>query len=228
MESIVSCLGRPRLNSERDTGFHSSEESAKAIVFRTCGRRAKRKESETNIGLEDAKRQKSEQLELPLEYRGEALKVLWSVEALTAANEDERSSDERLMEKVVEEGNVKAAIKRVRQNKGSAGIDGMSVEELPGYMAGNWERIRSKLLAGTYRPEPVKRVDIPKASGGVRQLGIPTVVDRMIQQMVLNVLQPKFDPTFSEHSYGFRPGRNAHQAVTEAQRYLYKKGGVGL
>jgi len=121
---------------------------------------------------------------------------------------------------VVEEGNVKAAVKRVRQNKGSPGIDGMSVGELPQYLEGNWERTRTELLAGTYRPQPVKRVEIPKASGGVRQLGIPTVVDRMIQQMVLQVLQPKFDPTFSEHSYGFRPGRSAHQAVRAARGYI--------
>ncbi len=172
------------------------------------------------MSLEDAMRQKSEQLELPLGYRGEALNGQRSVEALTAANANDRSSDEHLMERVVEEGNVVAAQKRVRQNKGSAGIDGMSVEELPGYLAGNWGRIRGSLLAGTYQPQPVKRVEIPKPNGGTRQLGIPTVVDRMIQQMILNVLQPKIDPTFSEHSYGFRPGRSAHQAVNAAKRYI--------
>lgn len=172
------------------------------------------------MSLEDAMRQKSEQLEFLLEYRGEAPNVQRSVEALTAANEDERSSDERLMKKVVEEGNMHAAMKRVRQNKGSSGIDGMSVEELPRYMEGNWIRIRQELLAGTYQPQMVKRVEIPKPNGGVRQLGIPTVTDRMVQQMILNVLQPKFDPTFSEHSYGFRPGRSAHQAVRAAQRYI--------
>ncbi|MDO8684347.1 MAG: group II intron reverse transcriptase/maturase, partial [Armatimonadota bacterium] len=115
---------------------------------------------------------------------------------------------------------LKAMKERVRRNKGSPGIDGMSVEELPEYMACNWWRIREELLAGSYQPQPVKRVEIPKSSGGVRQLGIPTVVDRMIQQMVLNVLQPKFDPTFSEHSYGFRPGRSAHQAVKAARQYI--------
>ncbi len=172
------------------------------------------------MSLEDAMRQKSEQLEFSLEYRGEAPNVQRSVEALTAANENERSSDERLMEKVVEEGNMHAAMKRVRQNKGSPGIDGMSVEELPRYMEGNWIRIRQELLAGRYQPQMVKRVEIPKPNGGVRQLGIPPVTDRMVQQMILNVLQPKFDPTFSEHSYGFRPGRSAHQAVRAAQRYI--------
>jgi group II intron reverse transcriptase/maturase len=172
------------------------------------------------MSLEDAMRQKSKQLELPLGYRGEALNDRRSVEALTATNGNDRSSDDRLMERVVEEGNVKAAQKRVMQNKGSAGIDGMSVEELPGYMAENWGRIRESLLAGTYQPQPVKRVEIPKANGGTRQLGIPTVMDRMIQQMILNVLQPQFDPTFSEHSYGFRPGRSTHQAVNAAKRYI--------
>jgi RNA-directed DNA polymerase len=173
------------------------------------------------MSLKDARRQKSEeQLELPLEYGGEALNGQRSVEASMAASEDERSRDDCLMEQVVEEGNKQLATKRVRQNKGSPGIDGMSVDELPRYLEDNWARIREELLTGTYQPQMVKRVEIPKASGGVRQLGIPTVVDRMIQQMILNVLQPKFDPTFSEHSYGFRPGRSAHQAVREAQKYV--------
>jgi RNA-directed DNA polymerase len=158
------------------------------------------------MSLRDAKRQKSEeQLELPLGYRGEAPNDQRSVEASMVANGNERSSDDCLMEQVVEEGNRQLAVKRVRQNKGSPGIDGMSVEELPRYLEGNWIRIREELLAGTYQPQMVKRVEIPKAAGGIRELGIPTVVDRMIQQMILNVLQPKFDPTFSAHSYGFRP-----------------------
>ena len=182
--------------------------------------RAERKESETNMGLENAKRQKSEQLELPLIYRGETPNGQRSVEALTAAHGEKRSSNEQLMEQVVAEGNMLAALKRVRRNKGSPGIDGMSVEELTDYMVVNWSRIRQELLAGNYQPQSVKRVEIPKNSGGVRQLGIPTAVDRMIQQMVLNVLQPVFDPTFSEHSYGFRPGRSAHQAVKAARRYM--------
>lgn len=172
------------------------------------------------MSLEDAKRQKSEQLELPLIYRGETPNGQRSVEALTAAHNEERLGNEQLMEQAVAEGNMLAALKRVRRNKGSPGIDGMSVEELTDYMVVNWSRIRQALLAGNYQPQPVKRVEIPKSSGGVRQLGIPAVVDRMIQQMVLNVLQPKFDPTFSEHSYGFRPGRSAHQAVKAARQYV--------
>lgn len=172
------------------------------------------------MSLEDARRQKTKQLELPLDYRGEAPKCQRSVEALTAKHENERSRIDCLMERVVEEGNVKAAIKRVKRNKGSPGIDGMEVEELARHLEGNWERLRREILSGTYRPEAVKRVEISKPSGGVRQLGIPTVMDRLIQQMILQVLQPMFDPTFSEHSYGFRPNRSAHQAVKAARAYV--------
>jgi RNA-directed DNA polymerase len=124
------------------------------------------------------------------------------------------------MERVVERGNVKAALKRVRQNKGSPGIDRMTVDELLPWLVENWEATRAKLLDGTYRPAPVREQEIPKSGGGVRKLGIPTVLDRLIQQAVLQVLQPMFDPTFSEHSHGFRPGRSAHEAVCEAQRYI--------
>lgn len=172
------------------------------------------------MNLEDAGRHKSIQLELPLLYSGETAGRRRSAEALTAVYDEESSSDHRLMDWVVAEGNMLAALKRVRQNKGSPGIDGMNVEELPEYLAVGWEQIRQELLTGRYRPKPVKRVEIPKPDGGVRQLGIPTAVDRMIQQMVLNVLQPAFDRTFSEHSYGFRPGRSAHQAVKAARRYI--------
>ena len=171
--------------------------------------------------LEGTRRQKSEQLELALEARGEALHGQRSGEAPTVANGNERSgSDHRLMEAVVERANAIAALKRVRQNQGSPGIDGMTVENLPVYLATEWEAIRAQLLAGTYQPQPVRRQEIPKRGGGVRQLGIPTVLDRFIQQCLLQVLQPRFDPTFSEHSYGFRPGRRAHDAVWAAQRFI--------
>ena len=115
---------------------------------------------------------------------------------------------------------IKAALKRVRKNKGSPGVDGMTVDELPKHLAENWETLRAELLAGTYQPSPVREKEIPKSGGGMRKLGIPTVLDRFVQQSILQVLQPMFDPTFSEHSYRFRPGRNAHQAVCEAQRYI--------
>ena len=111
-------------------------------------------------------------------------------------------------------------MKRVRQNQGSPGIDGMTVGELPKHLAENWEALRAQLLDGTYQPKPVKRQPIPKRGGGVRELGIPCVLDRFIQQAILQVLQPRFDPTFSQHSYGFRPGRRAHDAVRAAQEYI--------
>jgi RNA-directed DNA polymerase len=124
------------------------------------------------------------------------------------------------MEMVVEAGNAKAALRRVKQNKGSPGSDGMTVEELTPYLVAHWREVREQLLAGTYQPRPVKRQPIPKKGGGVRELGIPCAIDRMIQQAILQVLQPIFDPTFSEHSHGFRPGRRAHDAVCAAQRYI--------
>ena len=114
---------------------------------------------------------------------------------------------------MVERGNLRAALKRVRKNKGSPGIDGMTVDELPQYLMEHWQAIREQLLAGTLPAQPVRRQEIPKSGGGVRELGIPTVLDRFIQQAILQVLQPRFDPSFSEHSYGFRPGRSAHDAV---------------
>jgi len=116
--------------------------------------------------------------------------------------------------------NLLAALKRVRKNKGSPGIDGMTVDELRGYLVSEWPSIRERLLQGTYCPSPVKRQLIPKPGGGERQLGIPTVLDRFIQQALLQVLQPVFDPGFSEHSHGFRPGRRAHDAVLNAQSYV--------
>ena len=127
---------------------------------------------------------------------------------------------EQLMEEVCERENCKRALARVKTNKGSPGVDGMTVDELPGHLKQHWPAIREQLLSGTYEPQPVKRVEIPKPEGGVRKLGIPTVVDRFIQQAVMQVLQGRWDRTFSEHSYGFRPGRSAHQAVEQAQQYM--------
>jgi len=127
---------------------------------------------------------------------------------------------EHLMEEVCDRENLQSAWKRVRRNQGSPGVDGMTIDDATGYLREHWPSIRSQLLDGTYQPKPVKRVEIPKPDGGVRKLGVPCVVDRLIQQAVLQVLQERWDPTFSEHSYGFRPGRSAHQAVAQAQRYV--------
>lgn len=124
------------------------------------------------------------------------------------------------MERVLSRPNMLAAYKRVRKNKGGPGIDGVTVEQLSAWLEENWARVREELLTGTYQPTPVRRQMIPKPGGGERELGIPTVPDRLIQQALLQVLQPIFDPTFSDHSYGFRPGRRAHDAVRRAQRYV--------
>ena len=161
------------------------------------------------MSLEDARPQMSRQLELPWGSRGEAPRSPRSEEASTAVNGTERSGASDLMERVVRRPNLQAALKRVRKNKGSPGIDGVTVDELPDFLRENWPRLRGQLLAGAYQPQPVKRQLIPKSGGGMRELGIPTVLDRFIQQALLQVLQPRFDPTFSEHSHGFRPGRRA-------------------
>lgn len=135
-------------------------------------------------------------------------------------SESPAGNDEQLMEEVCERNNCLQALKRVKSNKGSAGIDGMTVGQLPAYLKEHWPAIREQLLSGTYEPQPVRRVEIPKPDGGVRQLGIPTVLDRMVQQAVMQVLQGRWDAEFSEHSHGFRPGRSAHQAVAKAQKYI--------
>ncbi len=140
---------------------------------------------------------------------------------VTARRACSRPETQRMMEAVVERGNMTAALRRVVANKGSAGVDGMPVEALKPYLKAHWPRIKEQLLAGRYEPAPVRMVEIPKPGGkGMRQLGIPTVVDRLIQQALHQVMQPVFDPDFSESSYGFRSGRSAHQAVLKARAYV--------
>jgi RNA-directed DNA polymerase len=142
-------------------------------------------------------------------------------ESLSTVNDPESpASTNRLMEEVCERENLKEALQRVKANKGSAGVDGMTVGGITDYLKQHWPAIREQLLNGTYEPRPVRRVGIPKPDGGVRKLGIPTVLDRLIQQAVMQVLQRKWDPTFSESSYGFRPGRSAQQAVAQAQKHI--------
>ena len=169
------------------------------------------------------KRQKN-QLELAFtdESRGEAPRVSGEgTESLRAERGTESPAiGEQLMEGVCERENCKQALARVKANKGSPGVDGMTVQQLPEYLKRHWPAIRDQLLSGTYKPQPVKRVEIPKPEGGVRKLGIPTVLDRFVQQAVMQVLQRRWDWIFSEHSYGFRPGRSAHQAVVQAQQYI--------
>jgi RNA-directed DNA polymerase len=168
--------------------------------------------------------QMSEQLEclelLPRGW-GAAPSATQSGEARRATDEDERSGTTRLlMEQVVVRENAIAAFKRVQRNKGGPGIDGMTVGHLEAHLREHWPAIREQLLAGIYQPSVVLRREFPKSDGGMRLLGIPTVLDRFVQQLVLQVLQPMFDPTFSEHSHGFRPGRGAHDGVREAQQHL--------
>jgi len=161
-------------------------------------------------------------LAFPEESRSEAPTASREgTESLTAKRKAESPANgEPLMEEVCERENCKQAMARVKVNQGGPGVDGMPVHELPGYLKQHWLAIREQLLSGTYRPQPVKRVEIPKPDGGVRKLGIPTVLDRFIQQAVMQVLQGRWDRTFSNHSYGFRPERSAHQAVEAAQQYI--------
>jgi RNA-directed DNA polymerase len=154
--------------------------------------------------------------------RGEApRRDAQEVEAVTATTEPENPAcTAHLMEAICDPDNIEAALRAVVRNKGAPGIDGITVKQLPSILKARWPEIEEQLLQGRYQPQPVRRVRIPKPAGGTRNLGIPTVIDRVIQQAVLQRLQPRWDPTFSEHSYGFRPGRSAHQAVVQAQAYV--------
>jgi RNA-directed DNA polymerase len=159
---------------------------------------------------------------LVAEGRGEALDAeAEDAEPLMAKPAPESPAlAKQLMEEVCDRENLERAWKRVRSNKGSPGVDGMTIDAAKDYLREHWPNIRAQLLEGTYQPQPVKRAEIPKPDGGIRKLGVPCVVDRLIQQAMLQVFQERWDPTFSEHSYGFRPGRSAHQAVAQAQRYV--------
>jgi RNA-directed DNA polymerase len=155
------------------------------------------------------------------EDRGEAPRATkGGTESAKAVRRTESPAQEHFREEVCERDNLRPAMKRVKANRGSAGVDGMEVEQLSHYLEQHWPVLREQLLGGTYQPQPVLRVEIPKPDGGMRQLGIPTVLDRWIQQAVFEVLQSRWDRTFSEHSHGFRPGRSAHQAVRQAQQYM--------
>ena len=172
--------------------------------------------------MSEERQKNQEQLAFPFAGGSEApLGEREGAEALGVRREaEDPAGNQRVMEEVCKRENRRKALKRVRANQGSPGIDGMTVDELPGYLEQHWPTIREQLMSGTYEPKPVKRVAIPKPDGGVRKLGIPTVLDRFVQQAVQQVLQQQWDPTFSEHSYGFRPGRSAQQAVAQAQQYI--------
>jgi len=153
--------------------------------------------------------------------RGEALEVRNAgAESNTVKSDKESLASERLLEEVLNKENLERALKRVIANRGAPGVDGMTVEEFPRYLRDNWMSIKVKLTSDSYRPKAVRSVNIPKPDGGVRKLGIPTVMDRFIQQALLQVLLPHYDPRLSPYSYGFRPGKNAHQAIIQAQTYI--------
>ena len=168
---------------------------------------------------------KQQNIQRPLDFsaltgeaRGVAEEETESSRARSGSESPART--DRLMEEVCERENLKEALRQVKANQGSAGVDGMTVGGITDYLKQHWPTIRERLLNGTYEPQPVRRVEIPKPDGGIRKLGIPTVLDRFIQQAVMQVLQRRWDRTFSDHSYGFRPGRSAHQAVAQAQQYI--------
>ncbi|WP_269504403.1 group II intron reverse transcriptase/maturase [Burkholderia sp. IMCC1007] len=171
------------------------------------------------MSMRQAVRQMPVQTGRAREARGEAARVPASDEACCPRHES-GDTGSALLEAALTRENLKQAFKRVRANKGAAGVDGLDIDQTSRHLVTAWPAIREQLLKGTYRPSPVRRVAIPKPDGGERELGIPTVTDRLIQQALLQVLQPVLDPTFSEHSYGFRPGRRAHDAVLAAQSYV--------
>jgi RNA-directed DNA polymerase len=170
--------------------------------------------------LGSARHQKLAQAGRHVQGGGEAEPGARRDEARTARCGEEGLGRGSLLAQALASANMVAAWKRVKANRGSAGVDGLSIAETAAHLRTHWPRIREAILDGSYRPQPVRRVQIPKPTGGVRELGIPTVTDRLIQQTLLQVMQPRIDPTFSEHSYGFRPGRRAHDAVLQAQRYV--------
>jgi RNA-directed DNA polymerase len=196
-----------------------SEESAKAVVAAGKGRRAERGEVFETMSMLNARRQMS----APAERAGVAPGEAGCDPASDEANSPRRDTENTrsgLLQAALTRENLRQAWKRVKANKGAAGVDGLDIEQTARHLVTAWPTIREHLLRGTYRPSPVRRVVIPKPDGGERELGIPTVTDRLIQQALLQVLQPLLDPTFSEHSYGFRPGRRAHDAVLAAQGYV--------
>src|SRR5467141_1365253 len=203
-------VSRRRSSCESSEGLNGPRKGIKGAM-------STRRDSTTD------KRQKNQyRLAFAEESRGAApMAFEGGTESELAKRRAERPATEQWMEEVCERENCKQALRRVKANKGSPGVDGMTVVGIKDYLKQHWPAIREQLLNGTYQPQPVRRVEIPKPDGsGVRKLGIPCVLDRFVQQAVLQVLQKRWDPTFSEHSHGFRPGHSARQAVREAQQYI--------
>ena len=199
--------------------MNRSEKSAEAVVAADAERRAERVGVHEDVPMPRAMRQMPERSGRAGAASGEAAREPASDEARGPRRDTEGTGSALLIAALARE-NLQRAWQRVKANKGSAGMDGLDIEQTARFLKTAWPMIRERLLRGTYRPSPVRRVRIPKPDGGERELGIPTVTDRLIQQALLQVLQPLLDPTFSEHSYGFRPGRRAHDAVLAAQAYV--------
>ena len=212
--------------SEGATGMTRSEKSAKAVVAEVGRRgrrprqRAQREGQSRDARLDEALHQMPGQPGCLASRKGEAQAQAGHDEAELARGAQTDCGAGELLGQALARENMAGAWRRVKANKGSAGVDGRTVQDTANYLRTAWPNIRARLLDGSYRPEPVRRVGIPKPGGGQRELGIPTVVDRLIQQALLQVLQPIIDPGFSEHSHGFRPGRGAHGAVLKAQQYV--------
>jgi group II intron reverse transcriptase/maturase len=199
--------------------MNRSEKSAKAVVAAKLGRRAKREGVFKAMSMQQAGRQMPASAGRAGVAHGEAGREPVSDEA-SCPRQDTENIGSALLQAALTRKNLRQAWKRVKANRGAAGVDGLDIEQTARHLVTAWPKIRDQLLRGTYRPSPVRRVTIPKPEGGERELGIPTVTDRLIQQALLQVLQPMLDPTFSKHSYGFRPGRRAHEAVMAAQAYV--------
>jgi len=204
--------------SERTTVVNRSKKSAEAIV--ATGRRAEREGESDDMSFDKARHQKPGRPGRTDQRRVADESLPGRDEALAVRCDRDDSGGACLLRQALTRENLVIAWKRVKANRGSAGVDGLSISDTIEHLKTDWPQIRADLLTGCYRPAPVRRVQIPKPGGGLRELGIPTVTDRLIQQALLQVLQPILDPTFSEHSYGFRPGRRAHDAVLAAQRYV--------
>lgn len=223
-ESQRTYLGRPDIKLKGNPACESRmrwQESAEAIVPEKKGREGLNKERTSTVSSLRNEQGRQKLSDRETDGQTKQVKPVGAVQSAEPfPTRDNGKSDVRTWEAVFERENMQTALKRVESNKGAAGVDGMKVENLRGYLKEHWQEVRETLESGKYRPSPVRRVEIPKSDGGVRQLGIPTVVDRVIQQAIAQVLSPMFEEIFSTQSYGFRPGRSAHQAVEQSQEYI--------
>ena len=204
---------------ERATAMSRSGKSAEAVVVAVTGRRAERERVLEDMAMSRVMRQMPVRAGRAGAAGGETAREPASDET-RGPRREHRGTGSALLQAALTRETLQRAWKRVRANKGAAGVDGLDIDQTAALLKTEWPAIRERLLQGRYRPVPVRRALIPKPDGGERELGIPTVTDRLIQQALLQVLQPLIDPSFSEHSYGFRPGRRAHDAVLAAQGYV--------